>query len=406
MATPMTDSKTAQSAGWWRCAVGSLIVLSLLNVGEVDSQETPQRFRGSPASRPPAFAEFEPEICRTCPIEGIDCLDRSCQGEPDWKSHHPLPWQVFAQGEYVGPHRPAHLPEYRIRVDDEVELVFRITREVTPEAYQFNVGDQLRVESLQDPNLDRELTIQPDGNITVRLLGQVRAAGRTVEQLRGYLEQEYLKFYKEPSITVTPLQMNTKLEDLRATIDARAGLGGQSVTTFVSPDGTIQLPAIGPVPAQGLTLDELKTEVDQRYLSVVEGIEVTPILIRRAPRYVYVLGEVAQPGRYELVAPTTAMQSIALAGGWNNGGNLREIVVFRRAEDWRLVATRLDLRGGVYGKRPIPSDEIWLRDSDIVLIPQSPLLRTDELIELVFTRGVNPMIPILDGFNVLTPTRF
>ena len=39
-----------------------------------------------------------------------------------------------------------------------------------------------------------------------------------------------------------------------------------------------------------------------------ENLEVTPILAQRAPRYIYVIGEVRSPGRYDLQAPTTAMQ--------------------------------------------------------------------------------------------------
>lgn len=234
----------------------------------------------------------------------------------------------------------------------------------------------------------------------------MRAAGLTVEELRDHIQDSYLEFYKDPAITVTPIEVNTKLKDLRNSIDNRQGIGGQSITTRVSPDGTVQLPALNSVPAQGLSIDELNVEVDERYRRVVEGIEVTPVLIRRAARFVFVLGEVTNPGQYELTGPTTAMQSLALAGGWINGGNLREIVVFRRAADWRLMATRLDLRGGVYGKRPIPADEIWLRDSDIVLVPQTPLKRLDDLVDLVFKRGINEALPLLYGLEVLTPTVF
>ena len=53
----------------------------------------------------------------------------------------------------------------------------------------------------------------------------------------------------------------------------------------------MQLPAIGSAPAHGLTVEELKLEVDARYDAIVEGLEVTPVLIRRAPRFVYVTGE-------------------------------------------------------------------------------------------------------------------
>jgi polysaccharide export outer membrane protein len=224
-------------------------------------------------------------------------------------------------------------------------------------------------------------------------LGQVRGAGRTVDALRESLEEAYKKYYKVPAITVTPVKVNTRLEDLRAAVDARYGTGGQQRDARITPEGTVQLPGIGSVPAQGLSLEELKREIDERYAQFVGGIEVTPVLSNRAPRYVYVVGEVRQPGRYELQAPTTVMQSIALAGGWNNGGNLREIVVFRRDENWQLMATKLDVRGALLGKRPCPADEIWLRDSDLVVVPKSALMLTNDFIELVFTRGIYGVVP-------------
>jgi polysaccharide export outer membrane protein len=94
------------------------------------------------------------------------------------------------------------------------------------------------------------------------------------------------------------------------------------------------------------------------------------------------------------------MQAIALAGGWVNGGNLRQVVVFRRAEDWRLLATRLDIRGALYGERPAPADEIWLRDSDVVVVPKMPIRRADDLIELYLTRGVYSAFPIFFNYSL------
>lgn len=170
------------------------------------------------------------EVCRSRSIEGVDCIDQTCGPELRWQAHCPLPWQVLAQGEYIGPSRTAHVPQYRLRVDDVVVFIFRLTRESSGHPYELNIGDKIRVESLQDDNLDRELVIQPDGTITLRLLGQVPAAGITIHALRQNLEKLYTKYYKEPTITVTPVQVNTKLEDLRSTVDNRQGVGGQSGT--------------------------------------------------------------------------------------------------------------------------------------------------------------------------------
>ncbi len=337
-----------------------------------------------------------------CPpkvITGVDSND--CLGceEPTWSMRGPLPFDLFSHGEYIGPCRTPHVPQYRLRPNDQVELVFRLTRERSGRPYQLNVGDQIRVESLADEKLDRELEIQPDGTIPVRLLGQVMAAGRTTDQLRRDLEKRYKKFYRVPSITVTPIKVNTRLEDLRATVDRRAGAGGQSTQVTVTPDGTVALPGLGSVRAQCLTLDELGAEVNARYASLVDGIEVTPVLTQRAPRFVYVLGEVAQGGRFEMVGPTSVMQALSLAQGWNVGGNLNQIVVFRRAHDWRLMATKIDIRGAVFGKSPIPSDEIWLRDGDVVVVPKSPVKSVVDAIDLLATRGVYAVVPFLgDAF--------
>jgi len=101
---------------------------------------------------------------------------------------------------------------------------------------------------------------------------------------------------------------------------------------------------------------------------------VIPILTQRAPRYVYVLGEVNNPGRFELVGPTTAIQAISLAGSWRVGANLRQIVVFRRGDDWRLLATMINLQAALFGNQPCPKGEIWIDDSDIVIVPKGPIL--------------------------------
>lgn len=327
------------------------------------------------------------------PIAGVECAHGgNC--EMTWDALRPIPFQAYAQGEYVGHERLRHVPVYRLRVDDQLQMVYRITRDETSEPYELEVGDVVLVESFTDEKLNRELIVQPDGTITLRLLGQVRATRRTVQQLREELDELYKKYYKVPAITVTPLKVNTKLEDLRATIDARAGQGGQRINIRITPEGTIQLPALGSINAQGLTLDELKREVDEQYAVEIEGIEITPVLIERAPRFVYVVGEVNQPGRFVMEGPTTVMQSIALAGSWLVGANLRQVVVFRRGDDWRLMATILDIRGALYGKRPCPADEIWLNDSDIVVVPKTPIRWANEFIDQVFTRGIYGVLPM------------
>lgn len=350
-------------------------------------------------ARQPACQSCQYAKCCNCGCVCRNESGRSICARCRFESSRAAAWQAYAQGEYVAHARTAHVPEYRLRVDDQLDMVYRLTRDETTTPYRLNVGDEVQVESFTDPEINRNLLIQPDGTITLRLLGQVHATGRTVVQLRDKLEELYKKYYKVPAITVTPLKVNTKLEDLRATIDRRAGIGGQSQAVRITPEGTVALPGIGSVQAQGLTLPELQKEMNECYRQVVEGIEVIPILVQRAPRYIYVVGEVKTPGRYEMVGPTTALQAISLAGSYNVGANLRQIVVFRRGDDWRLMATMINLNGALLGREPCPEGEIWLNDSDVVLVPKGKILQADDFINLVFTRGIYGVFPLSAAIN-------
>jgi polysaccharide export outer membrane protein len=146
---------------------------------------------------------------------------------------------------------------------------------------------------------------------------------------------------------------------------------------------------------QGLTIEELRTELEARYAaSFGPGLLVSPSLTERATSYVFVGGEVRSPNRYVLEGPTTVMQAIAMAGGWNIGGNLRQVVVFRRDENWCLKAIKIDVRAPLYGNDPCPANDVWLRDNDLVIVPKSRVLCAADIIDLYFTRGVYAVFPI------------
>jgi polysaccharide export outer membrane protein len=51
------------------------------------------------------------------------------------------------------------------------------------------------------------------------------------------------------------------------------------------------------------------------------------------------------------------------------------------------------LAGALFGKAPNPSDEIWLRDSDIVLIPKRPIQRMSEAVNLYLSSTVYAIFP-------------
>lgn len=336
-------------------------------------------------------------------ITGVDSCRVNPNREPRWSDARPIPWESLAYGEYIGPPRTPHLPEYRVLIGDQIDFVFRRKRTLSPEAYRFGIGDVVAISSEQYEALnDTEQTIQLDGTLQIRGIGSIVAANKTVQQLQSEINdkaQNVAGFKINPEVLIKPVNTETKLQDLIRTVDATAGLGGQSRSVNVAPDGTIQLPVINSVPAIGLSLTELSAEANARYAEVVEGLEVTAILTARAPRFVYVMGEVRQPGQIALSGPTTVMQAIAQANGWGNGANLRHIIVMRRDKNWQLIATKVDLSGALWGHRPNPSDDMWLRHSDIILVPKNPGQRVADFVDVYLRRVLYGIFPT-QGFSV------
>jgi len=332
------------------------------------------------------------------PSKAMSAVDgnftRRIAAEPRWANSKHQGWEQYAYGEYIGPFRTPHVPDYRVRIGDRLEFVYLLTRKRTSEPYRLYVGDTISVSSATDSTINQQsIKILPDGTVSLPLVKTVRMAGKTIDNLERELNDRFTEFIKSPEIVIQVVSGDTPLNDLRDAVDARQGAGGQSRFATVSPDGTIQLPLVGSVPAIGLTLEEIGREVNARYRLYLGGVFVTPILDQRAPRFIYVVGQVGQSGRFELPGPTTAMQAIALAQGFAPGGNLRQVIVFRRDANWQLIATKLDLNGALNGRRPHPSDEIWLRDSDIVLVPKKPIQRLSEAVNQYLTQTIYGIFP-------------
>lgn len=305
-----------------------------------------------------------------------------------------LPWQAFAQGDFVEPARQAFSPEYRVRVGDNLTFIYQVIRTQISEPYRLSVGDVISIESDSHEELrQKNLTIMPDGTVSISPLQSIYVAGMTFVELKAFLQERFAaEGLRSPRITVVPVTIDLPNRDLRDAVDGRAGEGGQRVSVTVTWDGYVWLPKINAVPVVGLSLAEISSEVNARYAATVPGIEITPVLNTSAPALAYVLGEVGQQGRIEIRRPTTALQAITQAGGHLPGANMRDVIILRRTSDWRLIATRVNLHDSAWG-RGVSCDDIWLHDSDIVIVPRTRIERIAELVELYFTRSLYGVLP-------------
>lgn len=75
-----------------------------------------------------------------------------------------------------------------------------------PTVYRLSAGDKLQINVFGEPDLSGEFDVNQGGSITYPLLGQVVAAGRTVEDLRGSLATELNRSYLvNPKVSVEVL---------------------------------------------------------------------------------------------------------------------------------------------------------------------------------------------------------
>jgi polysaccharide export outer membrane protein len=74
----------------------------------------------------------------------------------------------------------------------------------TDTGYRFYPGDKFRIDVRTAPELSGELTIAPDGRVTLPQVGAVMAANRSVPELQAMLEQTYSRELIDPSLIVTP----------------------------------------------------------------------------------------------------------------------------------------------------------------------------------------------------------
>jgi polysaccharide export outer membrane protein len=149
-----------------------------------------------------------------------------------------------------------------------------------------------------------------------------------------------------------------------------------SKTVTVRPDGKISLPLIGDVSAVGKTTVQLADEISGKLKEYKENPQVT-ILVKEVNSYaIYVLGEVAHPGKFPLKSKTTLLQAITVSGGFTATAARNKIVVFRFAKDGtgqiKIKASYDDIvlrEGSNQNIELKPGDQIVVPSETMVLVP-------------------------------------
>jgi polysaccharide export outer membrane protein len=73
----------------------------------------------------------------------------------------------------------------------------------TAEDYRIGPEDLLQITVWRNDNLSREVTVRPDGKISMPLLNDVQAAGLTAVELRNEIARGLKEYVTAPDVTVT-----------------------------------------------------------------------------------------------------------------------------------------------------------------------------------------------------------
>ena len=122
---------------------------------------------------------------------------------------------------------------------------------------------------------------------------------------------------------------------LRITVFGQEGLTNSYA---VDAAGNITMPLIGPVPARGLTPEQLSQSISER---LRQGYIREPkvALEIEAYRPFFILGEVTTPGQYAYVANMTVENAIAIAGGFGPRADKSKVTLTRNQNGQQLKAT-------------------------------------------------------------------
>jgi polysaccharide export outer membrane protein len=138
-----------------------------------------------------------------------------------------------------------------------------------------------------------------------------------------------------------------------------------TVTVPVRPDGRISVPLLGDVQAAGVTPLALKTQLTNGFRDYVTAPGVSVVVKEVNSQKIYVTGEVAKPGAYDLRSRTKVMQALAMAGGLTAYAKSRVIVLRDQQGGDRRI--EVDLGAIISGKRP--EANITLQPGDTLVVP-------------------------------------
>ena len=139
---------------------------------------------------------------------------------------------------------------------------------------------------------------------------------------------------------------------------------------LILPDGSIDFPLIGSVPAAGKTPAVLKTIITDKLKPFIPAAEVSVVVKETRGNSVSVMGQVSRPGDIIMSTNLTVMQALSQAGGLTPYAESDSIVILRTVNG-KESSIAFDYSDVSRGKHL--ETNITLQPGDVVVVPTASL---------------------------------
>lgn len=160
----------------------------------------------------------------------------------------------------------------------------------------------------------------------------------------------------------------------------------------IGPDGFVNLPYAGSVKLAGLTIAEATQVLTEKLGQYIKIPGLSVMVKQYGPRKVYVVGEVAKQGMYNLSSDyMNVFAAISSAGGITKRGRSKHIAVVRTVNG-KVQMQEVDF--GRFIKKQDASQNVALLDGDMVYVPRSNRIDLQE--------DIMPLVLLYGTFKSIT----
>jgi len=193
----------------------------------------------------------------------------------------------------------------------------------------------------------------------------------------------------------TSISANSGIEDIKPVTVSVFTLGpGDTVeitvwrnkdldkTILVAPDGIISYPFMGNIQVKGLSISQLRNKITAALSEYFVNPRVSVNITSNQSQKIFVLGEVNQPGIFQMAGPTTIIEAISMARGFTRDAKERNVLLIRgdkKKPDLKLLDLKAVLKKGEI------SQNLSLKPGDVVYVPATVIASVERFFKRIYT---------------------